>query len=100
MITKTALFPGDSEIDQLFKIFRIMGTPNEKVKLIVSTQLEVIRTDKHFLYIEIKYESILTRINDTARLRLSRVEDIELVFEENLFYGSQSDSENYHFHIP
>lgn len=23
------LFPGDSEIDQIFKIFRIMGTPNE-----------------------------------------------------------------------
>ncbi|KAJ7769396.1 kinase-like domain-containing protein [Mycena metata] len=25
----TPLFPGDSEIDQIFKIFRIMGTPNE-----------------------------------------------------------------------
>ena len=25
------LFPGDSEIDQIFKIFRILGTPNEKV---------------------------------------------------------------------
>jgi len=25
------LFPGDSEIDQIFKIFRIMGTPNEEV---------------------------------------------------------------------
>jgi len=24
-----ALFPGDSEIDQIFKIFRILGTPNE-----------------------------------------------------------------------
>jgi len=24
------LFPGDSEIDQIFKIFRIMGTPNEE----------------------------------------------------------------------
>lgn len=23
------LFPGDSEIDQIFKIFRIMGTPDE-----------------------------------------------------------------------
>lgn len=31
MFTKTALFPGDSEIDQLFKIFRIMGTPDESV---------------------------------------------------------------------
>ncbi|CAH8386336.1 unnamed protein product [Eruca vesicaria subsp. sativa] len=29
MITQKPLFPGDSEIDQLFKIFRIMGTPNE-----------------------------------------------------------------------
>jgi len=25
-----ALFPGDSEIDQIFKIFRILGTPNEE----------------------------------------------------------------------
>ncbi|EIW77733.1 Pkinase-domain-containing protein [Coniophora puteana RWD-64-598 SS2] len=25
------LFPGDSEIDQIFKIFRILGTPSEKV---------------------------------------------------------------------
>lgn len=27
MLTKKVLFPGDSEIDQLFKIFRILGTP-------------------------------------------------------------------------
>jgi len=25
------LFPGDSEIDQIFKIFRVLGTPNEEV---------------------------------------------------------------------
>jgi len=25
------LFPGDSEIDQIFKIFRILGTPNEQI---------------------------------------------------------------------
>ena len=31
MITKNALFPGDSEIDQLFRIFRTLGTPNERV---------------------------------------------------------------------
>ena len=29
MVTKRPLFPGDSEIDQLFKIFRQLGTPNE-----------------------------------------------------------------------
>ena len=29
MVTKRPLFPGDSEIDQLFKIFRQCGTPNE-----------------------------------------------------------------------
>ncbi|XP_050307821.1 cyclin-dependent kinase 2-like [Anthonomus grandis grandis] len=29
MLMKRALFPGDSEIDQLYKIFRIMGTPQE-----------------------------------------------------------------------
>ncbi len=30
MITGKPLFPGDSEIGQLFKIFQIMGTPNEE----------------------------------------------------------------------
>ncbi|CAL0306103.1 unnamed protein product [Lupinus luteus] len=31
MINQDPLFPGDSEIDELFKIFRIMGTPNEEI---------------------------------------------------------------------
>jgi len=30
MVTKRPLFPGDSEIDQLYKIFRLLGTPNEE----------------------------------------------------------------------
>lgn len=30
MVTKRPLFPGDSEVDELFKIFRILGTPNEE----------------------------------------------------------------------
>ncbi|XP_029450627.1 cyclin-dependent kinase 2 isoform X3 [Rhinatrema bivittatum] len=30
-ITRRALFPGDSEIDQLFRIFRTLGTPDELV---------------------------------------------------------------------
>ena len=30
MITKRPLFAGDSEIDQLYRIFRILGTPNEE----------------------------------------------------------------------
>uniref|UniRef100_H3AGI8 cyclin-dependent kinase n=1 Tax=Latimeria chalumnae TaxID=7897 RepID=H3AGI8_LATCH len=30
-ITGRPLFPGDSEIDQLFRIFRTLGTPNESV---------------------------------------------------------------------
>lgn len=29
MVHKKTLFPGDSEIDQLFRIFRTLGTPNE-----------------------------------------------------------------------
>lgn len=29
MLTKRVLFPGDSEIDQLFKIFQILGTPTK-----------------------------------------------------------------------
>jgi serine/threonine protein kinase len=31
MVTKEALFPGDSEIDELYRIFRAFGTPNERV---------------------------------------------------------------------
>jgi len=31
MVTKRPLFPGDSEIDQIFKIFRLLGTPTEDV---------------------------------------------------------------------
>ncbi len=31
LLRKKALFSGDSEIDQLYKIFRMMGTPNEEV---------------------------------------------------------------------
>jgi len=31
LITKRPLFPGDSEIDQLFRIFRTMGTPTEDI---------------------------------------------------------------------
>ncbi|XP_027626577.1 cyclin-dependent kinase 3 isoform X5 [Tupaia chinensis] len=31
MVTRKALFPGDSEIDQLFRIFRTLGTPSEAV---------------------------------------------------------------------
>lgn len=29
--TRRALFPGDSEIDQLFRIFRTLGTPDETI---------------------------------------------------------------------
>jgi len=29
IVTKKPLFEGDSEIDQLYRIFRILGTPNE-----------------------------------------------------------------------
>ncbi|TGZ56404.1 Cell division protein kinase 2 [Temnothorax longispinosus] len=31
MATRRALFPGDSEIDQLFRIFRMLGTPDETI---------------------------------------------------------------------
>lgn len=31
LVTKTALFPGDSELQQLLHIFRLLGTPNEDV---------------------------------------------------------------------
>ncbi|ANB15444.1 cyclin-dependent serine/threonine-protein kinase CDC28 [Sugiyamaella lignohabitans] len=31
MVTRKPLFPGDSEIDEIFKIFRLLGTPNESV---------------------------------------------------------------------
>uniref|UniRef100_A0A8C4WTZ9 cyclin-dependent kinase n=1 Tax=Eptatretus burgeri TaxID=7764 RepID=A0A8C4WTZ9_EPTBU len=31
MLNRRALFPGDSEIDQLFRIFRTLGTPDERI---------------------------------------------------------------------
>ncbi|KAJ5129615.1 uncharacterized protein N7515_005654 [Penicillium bovifimosum] len=31
MCTRKPLFPGDSEIDEIFKIFRVLGTPDEDV---------------------------------------------------------------------
>ncbi|KAJ2786956.1 Cyclin-dependent kinase catalytic subunit [Coemansia interrupta] len=31
MVQRRPLFPGDSEIDEIFKIFRILGTPTERV---------------------------------------------------------------------
>jgi len=31
MVTRVPLFPGDSEIDELFRIFRCLGTPSEEV---------------------------------------------------------------------
>ncbi|KAK6245982.1 hypothetical protein SCA6_009072 [Theobroma cacao] len=31
LVTKQALFPGDSELQQLLHIFRLLGTPNEQV---------------------------------------------------------------------
>eukprot|EP00696_Hemimastix_kukwesjijk_P003434 gnl/Hemi2/14216_TR4823_c0_g2_i1.p1 gnl/Hemi2/14216_TR4823_c0_g2~~gnl/Hemi2/14216_TR4823_c0_g2_i1.p1 ORF type:complete len:208 (-),score=66.68 gnl/Hemi2/14216_TR4823_c0_g2_i1:80-703(-) len=31
MLTKHALFPGDSEIDELYRIFRTLGTPNNTI---------------------------------------------------------------------
>jgi len=31
MVTKNPLFPGDSEIDELYKIFQLLGTPNDEI---------------------------------------------------------------------
>jgi serine/threonine protein kinase len=31
LVNRTPIFPGDSEIDQIFRIFRILGTPDEEV---------------------------------------------------------------------
>lgn len=31
IVTKRPLFDGDSEIDQIKKIFRLMGTPNDSI---------------------------------------------------------------------
>jgi len=31
MATKRPMFPGDSEIDELFKMFRLLGTPTEEI---------------------------------------------------------------------
>jgi len=37
MVSRVPLFPGDSEIDQLLRIFRVRGTPNESTWPMVST---------------------------------------------------------------
>jgi len=31
LLTKKPLFPGDCEIDQIYKIFRILGTPSDEI---------------------------------------------------------------------
>lgn len=31
MVNRHPLFPGDSEIDEIFRIFRMLGTPNEEI---------------------------------------------------------------------
>ena len=31
MVTNRPPFPGDSEVDELFKVFRILGTPDDEV---------------------------------------------------------------------
>lgn len=31
LANRTPLFPGDSEIDEIFRIFRLLGTPNEDI---------------------------------------------------------------------
>ena len=53
MATLRALFNGDSEIDQLYRIFRILGTPTntiwpgvEKYKVIFCLLLEEIKFSK------------------------------------------------------
>ena len=37
MINHAPLFPGDSEIDELFRIFRVLGTPDDGTWPTVST---------------------------------------------------------------
>lgn len=54
MATAQALFPGDSEIDTIFKIFRVLGTPNEEVWPGVTTLRDFKQTfpnwhDTHFV---------------------------------------------------
>lgn len=46
MATAQALFPGDSEIDTIFKIFRVLGTPNEEVWPGVTTLRDFKQTDR------------------------------------------------------
>jgi len=44
MVNRKALFPGDSEIDQLFKVFKVLGTPNDQVWPGVSSYPDFKRT--------------------------------------------------------
>ena len=53
MANKRPLFQGDSEIDQLFRIFRVLRTPNEEIWPGINRK----NIDYYYLYLVLMYSS-------------------------------------------
>ncbi|SAL95362.1 hypothetical protein [Absidia glauca] len=66
MITLKPIFPGDSQIDELFKIFRLLGTPTEEVWPGVTTLPDFHETFPPWQAVDIK--SKLTKVPRPVQL--------------------------------
>jgi serine/threonine protein kinase len=75
MVTRQPLFPGDSEIDQLFRIFRMLGTPNQETWPGVSDY-----PDYKSTFPQWKPESLAKHIKDLEPLGLDLLQKM-LVYE-------------------
>lgn len=64
MLEKRPLFPGDAEIDQLFRIFRTMGTPTEEIWP-GCTQMRDFKPFITTSFRALPYPKILTSTNST-----------------------------------
>lgn len=72
MLEKRPLFPGDAEIDQLFRIFRTMGTPNEQIWP-GCTQLRDFKTFLATTFRPVPLNLVVTQANPLALDLLSKM---------------------------
>jgi len=71
MVTRRPLFPGDSEIDELFRIFRYLGTPNEETWPGVSSYEDYKTTFPQWSAVPLK--SVVEGLDDLGLDLLSRM---------------------------
>jgi len=83
MVTRTPLFPGDSEIDQLFRVFRLLGTPNEQSWPGVSSY-----PDYKLTFPQFKAEKISTHVPDLDPLGVDLLTKM-LVYEPHRRISAQ-----------